>query len=200
MRMVWPVTNDAAGLASQTAAAATSSGNPHSPSGVSRRTRSCQSADCRLAPRRANPARRDAVDAHLWREAQRQTAREAHYGPLHGGEEFATIARHAGLGLIPSDGDDRTAAPLLHSGAQIACQPHCGLQVHGQKRVEFVVERPLRCGTASACRPRHCRRGCRAHPVLPRPRSQGGRTCVSSRRSAETNRSAASTSPGGHAG
>ena len=44
-RTVCPVMKPAAGDASQQAAAATSSGNPHTPSGVSRRTRSCHASD-----------------------------------------------------------------------------------------------------------------------------------------------------------
>src|SRR5690606_35746236 len=68
----------------------------------------------RLAPRGADPPRRDAVDADLRGEAESQRPRKAHDRVLGGGEQLAAVAGHAGRGLVPADVEDRALSAISH--------------------------------------------------------------------------------------
>ena len=63
-----------------------------------------------LAPCRLDPAGCEGIDPNRRRQAQGQAARERHDRSLGRGEQLARVALHAGLGLIPTHGDDRTRA------------------------------------------------------------------------------------------
>src|SRR5690606_33496077 len=92
----------------------------------------------------ANPAWSDAVDANLWRQRPRETAREGHDSALGGGKQFAAVACHSALGLVPSDVEYHACAARFHSLAHGATDPHRGRHINAPQDVELLLKRPLR--------------------------------------------------------
>ncbi len=93
-----------------------------------------------FAPGGSRPPGSQTIDPHLGGERNGQTAREGHHGALDGPEEFAAVAAHAGVGLIPSNIQDDAAAGLLHVGTDASGKSNRGPHVHAPEQLELFIE------------------------------------------------------------
>lgn len=93
-----------------------------------------------FAPCGADPAWCDAVDADVGCEAECEGAGETHDGIFCGGEEFAAVAFHTAVGLIPADGEDTAVAGIAEVFSGGACEFDGACDVCLEECFEFLLE------------------------------------------------------------
>ena len=142
--MACPVMNAAAGDASHSAAAATSSGGPSARAAWSRATERWKSRSASRANAGLDPAGAQHVDADVGRQARARLLLKASTPPLTAAEQLRVLARHAACDVVPAHVEDRPTVLLLaHQLAGGIRARDRALEVDREQQVELALPVPV---------------------------------------------------------